>query len=52
MWDTEGKKYLDFSAGIAVNALGHADGGVVEVGVFFFEFVQVVGSAHGVSFLF
>lgn len=55
MWDTEGKKYLDFSAGIAVNALGHADGGVVEVGCFFWfrgEFVQVVGSAHGISFLF
>lgn len=39
VWDTEGKKYLDFSAGIAVNALGHADGGVVEVGLFFFGFV-------------
>lgn len=25
VWDTEGRKYLDFSAGIAVNALGHAD---------------------------
>ncbi|TCD71357.1 acetylornithine aminotransferase [Steccherinum ochraceum] len=31
VWDTEGRKYLDFSAGIAVNALGHADDGVVEV---------------------
>ncbi|KAJ3803153.1 acetylornithine aminotransferase [Lentinula aff. detonsa] len=31
VWDTEGKKYLDFSAGIAVNALGHADEGVSKV---------------------
>ncbi|KIJ70355.1 hypothetical protein HYDPIDRAFT_78013, partial [Hydnomerulius pinastri MD-312] len=30
-WDTEGRKFLDFSAGIAVNALGHADPGVAEV---------------------
>ncbi|EFN54478.1 hypothetical protein CHLNCDRAFT_35898 [Chlorella variabilis] len=25
MWDAHGKEYLDFSAGIAVNALGHGD---------------------------
>lgn len=25
LWDTQGKKYLDFTAGIAVNALGHCD---------------------------
>lgn len=25
VWDTEGRQYLDFCAGIAVNALGHAD---------------------------
>ncbi|TDL29303.1 acetylornithine and succinylornithine aminotransferase [Rickenella mellea] len=25
LWDTQGRKYLDFSGGIAVNALGHAD---------------------------
>ncbi|KAF8639725.1 hypothetical protein AX17_000987 [Amanita inopinata Kibby_2008] len=31
VWDTEGNKYLDFTAGIAVNALGHADDGVVKV---------------------
>lgn len=31
VWDVDGKKYLDFSAGIAVNALGHADEGVVKV---------------------
>jgi acetylornithine aminotransferase len=31
VWDVDGKKYLDFSAGIAVNALGHADDGVVKV---------------------
>lgn len=32
VWDTEDRKFLDFSAGIAVNALGHADPGVAEVG--------------------
>jgi len=31
VWDADGKKYLDFSAGIAVNALGHADEGVAKV---------------------
>ena len=31
MWDVENRKYLDFTAGIAVNALGHCDAGVVEV---------------------
>ncbi|KAI3612574.1 acetylornithine aminotransferase [Moniliophthora roreri] len=30
VWDTEGRKFLDFSAGIAVNALGHGDEGVVK----------------------
>ncbi|CAA9226032.1 MAG: Acetylornithine aminotransferase [uncultured Chloroflexia bacterium] len=25
VWDTDGRRYLDFVAGIAVNALGHAD---------------------------
>ncbi|KAG5340975.1 hypothetical protein C0989_012349 [Termitomyces sp. Mn162] len=30
VWDTDGRKYLDFSAGIAVNALGHADEGVLQ----------------------
>jgi hypothetical protein len=31
MWDTEGRQYLDFSAGIAVNALGHGDEGMLNV---------------------
>ncbi|KAG1874702.1 acetylornithine and succinylornithine aminotransferase [Suillus subalutaceus] len=31
VWDADGRKFLDFSAGIAVNALGHADPGVSEV---------------------
>ncbi|KAI0332511.1 acetylornithine and succinylornithine aminotransferase [Cubamyces sp. BRFM 1775] len=31
VWDTQGRQYLDFSAGIAVNALGHGDEGLVEV---------------------
>ncbi|GAB4547958.1 MAG: aspartate aminotransferase family protein [Anaerolineae bacterium] len=30
-WDTEGREYLDFAAGIAVNALGHADEGIGRV---------------------
>jgi acetylornithine/N-succinyldiaminopimelate aminotransferase len=29
LWDTDGKEYLDFMAGIAVNALGHSDPGIV-----------------------
>lgn len=28
VWDTDNRKFLDFTAGIAVNALGHADAGV------------------------
>jgi predicted acetylornithine/succinylornithine family transaminase len=28
VYDTEGREYLDFMAGIAVNALGHADAGL------------------------
>jgi acetylornithine aminotransferase len=31
MWDIENRKYLDFTAGIAVNALGHCDAGVARV---------------------
>ncbi|TFK27042.1 acetylornithine aminotransferase [Coprinopsis marcescibilis] len=31
VWDVDGNKYLDFTAGIAVNALGHADEGVTKV---------------------
>lgn len=33
MWDTEGKEYLDFTAGIAVNCLGHSDPAWVVRGV-------------------
>ena len=29
LWDTEGKEYIDFTAGIAVTALGHGDEGWV-----------------------
>ena len=29
VWDTEGRRYLDFVAGIAVNALGYADPGTI-----------------------
>ncbi len=31
LYDSDGKKYLDFTAGIAVNALGHCDPGAVQV---------------------
>lgn len=31
VWDTQGREYLDFTGGIAVNALGHADEGVQRV---------------------
>ncbi|KAL2915374.1 acetylornithine aminotransferase [Polyrhizophydium stewartii] len=31
LFDTQGRRYLDFTAGIAVNALGHADPGVAAV---------------------
>jgi predicted acetylornithine/succinylornithine family transaminase len=31
VWDTAGREYLDFAAGIAVNALGHADAGIAAV---------------------
>lgn len=31
MWDTQGRRYLDFTAGVAVNALGHADAEFVQV---------------------
>src|SRR5690606_22685876 len=30
VWDVEGKRYLDFLAGVAVNALGHAHPRLVE----------------------
>lgn len=30
VWDTEGRKYLDFVSGIAVNSLGHTHGAMVE----------------------
>lgn len=30
VWDTDGKRYLDFLAGIAVNSLGHAHPALVE----------------------
>jgi acetylornithine aminotransferase len=33
VWDTQGQRYLDFSAGIAVNALGHGDEEFVKVGL-------------------
>jgi hypothetical protein len=34
VWDVDGRKFLDFSAGIAVNALGHADEGVLKASLY------------------
>jgi acetylornithine aminotransferase len=31
LWDLENRKYLDFTAGIAVNGLGHCDPGTAKV---------------------
>ncbi len=31
LWDVENRRYLDFTAGIAVNALGHSDPEVAKV---------------------
>lgn len=31
LWDIEQRKYLDFTAGIAVTSLGHSDPGVAEI---------------------
>ncbi|KAI0180705.1 putative acetylornithine aminotransferase precursor [Hypoxylon sp. FL1284] len=31
LWDLENRKYLDFTAGIAVNALGHSDPGLARI---------------------
>ncbi|KAI1506729.1 acetylornithine and succinylornithine aminotransferase [Biscogniauxia marginata] len=31
LWDMENRKYLDFTSGIAVNALGHSDPGVARI---------------------
>ncbi|OTB04095.1 hypothetical protein M426DRAFT_321189 [Hypoxylon sp. CI-4A] len=31
LWDLENRKYLDFTAGIAVNGLGHSDPGLAKV---------------------
>lgn len=31
LWDVENRRYLDFTAGIAVNALGHCDPGMTRL---------------------
>jgi acetylornithine aminotransferase len=31
LWDIENRQYLDFTAGIAVNALGHCDADVAKI---------------------
>lgn len=47
IWDTEGRRYLDFSAGIAVNALGHADEGVLKASTITIKrFFEVAGMLY------
>lgn len=31
LWDVENRRYLDFTAGIAVNSLGHADPEMIRI---------------------
>lgn len=31
LWDVENRQYLDFTAGIAVNALGHCDPALAQI---------------------
>ena len=31
LWDIENRRYLDFTAGIAVNSLGHGDPEIVRI---------------------
>jgi acetylornithine aminotransferase len=31
LWDVENRRFLDFTAGIAVNSLGHADAAIERV---------------------
>jgi acetylornithine aminotransferase len=42
LYDVENRKYLDFTSGIAVNALGHCDAGVAQA---IAEQVQQMGKA-------
>jgi acetylornithine aminotransferase len=44
LWDIENRRYLDFTAGIAVNALGHADPEVSKI-----LYQQVRTPLHGLS---
>jgi len=39
VWDVDGRKFLDFNAGIAVNALGHADEGVLKASLCLISFI-------------
>lgn len=43
LWDIENRRYLDFTAGIAVNALGHCDPEMAKL------LSQQVGSFKGLS---
>ena len=42
LWDVENRRYLDFTAGIAVNSLGHGDPEIGRI------ISQQVGSTSGV----
>lgn len=43
LWDSENRKYLDLTAGIAVNALGHCD---PEVGKLLAQQVTAIFKMH------
>ncbi len=45
LWDLENRRYLDFTAGIAVNSLGHCDPGISRV------ISQQVGIPYSIQFL-
>jgi acetylornithine/succinyldiaminopimelate/putrescine aminotransferase len=45
LWDVENRKYLDFTAGIAVNALGHCD---PEMAKLLGQQVTTIAKAYGI----
>ncbi len=50
VWDEDGKEYVDYLGGIAVNALGHAHPALVDAGLCgargAFDAVATLGRAH------
>jgi acetylornithine aminotransferase len=46
LWDVENRRFLDFTAGIAVNSLGHADAAIERVISQQVESGLKIGSVH------